>query len=240
MSVLPSFVTAVAALSEPELSGVGSLPVRLAIGCTSALPVDAAGISVMDVLRVPLGASSPDAEIVERLETTIGDGPCIHAYNSGEPVAVDQEQIARMWPIFNDRLVSETQIRSIASLPLRTPTIRLGAIDLYWTKPRGVINLSLAAALELADHIASTLLAEPEVSTLHGVIAPGWLDAAAAQHRMQVWQAVGMLNAARALSNIDAITVLRAYAYGHDTDLDDLAEDLLCGRIALDDVVIDD
>jgi hypothetical protein len=133
-------------------------------------------------------------------------------------------------------MVTETRIRSVASLPLQTPTNRLGALDLYCTSPSGASMVALPAAAELANHIAALLLAEPDVTTLHGVIGPGWVDAAAAQRRMQVWQVVGMLNVACGLSNLDAIAVLRAYAYAHDSTLDDLAADVLSGRVLLDDV----
>jgi hypothetical protein len=230
MSVLPRFNTALAGLSGPDLSGSESLPVRLATGVAQALRVDAAGISVMDVLRVPLGASSADADAAERLQITIGDGPCIDAFSTGEPLTASQHQIAQIWPIFNDRLLTETRIRSIASLPLQTAKTRLGALDLYCNSPDGATTIRLPAAMELAIHVTSILLAEPDVTTTHGVIAPGWVDAAAAQRRMQVWQVVGMLNVACVLSNLDAIAVLRAYAYAHDTNLDDLAADVLSGR----------
>jgi hypothetical protein len=236
VSVLSEFRYALSGLGEPDLDGSESLPVRLAIGAAQTLPVDAAGISVMDVLRVPLGASSADAEAVERLQITIGTGPCIDAFATGEPVTATQDQIAATWPIFNDRMLGETRIRSVASLPLQTPTTRLGAMDLYWTSPDGAATVPLEPATELANLITAILLAEPDVTTQFGVTGPGWVDAAAAQRRMQVWQAVGMLNFTCALSNIDAIAVLRAYAYAHDTTLDDLADDLVRGRVRVHDV----
>ncbi|MDQ2749984.1 MAG: GAF and ANTAR domain-containing protein [Actinomycetota bacterium] len=236
MSVLSRFVTAFSALDEPTLSGPESLPVRLAIACARVLPVDATGISVMDVLRVPLGASSADAEAVERAQVTIGDGPCIFAFSTGEPVLATQDQMTQSWPIFSERVLTQTRIRSVGSVPLRTLNKRLGALDLYWRSPRGATTIAIPAALEVANHIAAVLLAEPDVTTLHGVTGPGWVDAAAAQRRMQVWQAVGMLNVACALSSADAIAVLRAYAYSHDSTLDSLAEDLLSGAVPLHDV----
>ncbi|PZS36580.1 MAG: hypothetical protein DLM58_01465 [Pseudonocardiales bacterium] len=236
MSALTRFATACAELTAQELSGAAMLPVRLATALTQVLPVDAAAISALDDLRVPLGASSPDAELAERLQITLGNGPCLAAYDLGYPVTGTQEQIAHAWPLYFDLLVSQTPIRSVASLPLRTPQFRLGAIDLYWTSPDGVASLPLAPALELADRVAEILLAAPQILTLDAVIAPGWVMAGAAQRRMQVWQAVGMLNAGRAMSNRDAIAVLRAYGYAHDITLDDLAAELVCGQTELTDV----
>lgn len=236
VSVLSSFATACAEVTDPEVSGEAMLPARLAIALNRALPVDAAAIGVLDDLRVPLGASSPEADLAERLQITLGDGPCLAAFGLGYPVTGTQEQIAQAWPIYFDRLVSETPFRSVASLPLQTPTYRLGAVDLYWISPDGVTTLPMATALELADEVAAVLLAAPQVLTLDAVIAPAWVMARAAQRRMQVWQAVGMLNAGRGLSNRDAIAVLRGYAYAHDTTLDDLAGDLVLGLVELDDV----
>lgn len=236
VSVLPRFTTALAELAEPGLGGSEALPLKLSVAAARTLSADAAGISVMDVLRVPLGASDADAAVAERLQITVGDGPCIHAYNTGQPMVADQTQLAQNWPIFNDRLVAETHIRSVASLPLQTSKTRLGAIDLHWLSPRGVATLSLDEAVELADHIAEVLLGQPTVATIHGVTAPGWVDAEPAQRRMQVWQAVGMLNVACGLGNLDAIAILRAYAYSHDTDIDTLASEVLAGLVPLNDI----
>ncbi|MDT4909751.1 MAG: hypothetical protein QOI69_2992, partial [Pseudonocardiales bacterium] len=80
MSVLPRFTTALAGLTGPDFSGSESLPVRMAIGAAAALHVDAAGISVMDVLRVPLGASSADADVLDRMMIRMFYCHCILAF----------------------------------------------------------------------------------------------------------------------------------------------------------------
>jgi len=77
MSVLSNFATACADVTGGEMSGAVMLPARVAIALTRVLPVDAAAISVLDDLRVPLGASNADAEHAERLQITLGEGPCI-------------------------------------------------------------------------------------------------------------------------------------------------------------------
>ena len=69
----------------------------------------------------PLGASSPDAARAERLEFTVGTGPCLHAHDTGQPVFVVEDDIRRRWPAFADLLFAETPFRGIVSLPLRSP-----------------------------------------------------------------------------------------------------------------------
>jgi hypothetical protein len=210
---------------EPEL-----LPWRLANACALVLQTDGAGLSVTSDLRVPLGASDEKSAIVERLQVTLGEGPCLAAHGSQAVVLADQDQMAASWPAFHEQVVSQTAFRSVASIPLRTPEVRLGALDLYWLDPLGSSRLVIADAREVATHVTRVLLGAPEVPSITGARAPAWIAAPAAQRRLDVWQAVGLLNAADGLAAPDALSVLRAFAYAHDTTLDDLATELVAGR----------
>jgi hypothetical protein len=62
----------------PELRGPELLPVRVARACAQMLQVDGAGLSLVDTAqqRMPLGASSEEAATAERLQFTVGAGPC--------------------------------------------------------------------------------------------------------------------------------------------------------------------
>ncbi|WP_157719809.1 hypothetical protein [Microlunatus sagamiharensis] len=50
-------------------------------------------------------------------------------------------------------------------------------------------------------------------------------------HR-QVWISVGMLGEAGGLSDVDAIAILRGYAFSRDLMLDDVADQLASGRLS--------
>jgi hypothetical protein len=63
---------------------------------------------------------------------------------------------------------------------------------------------------------------------------PVWLTAPSAQHRTNVWFAMGMLMTHLKLLAGDALARLRRYAYSHDSDVDDLARQLLEGSLELD------
>lgn len=218
----------VAPLREPEM-----LPVRLAMGMARALPIDGAGISVFSELRVPLGASDEHAATVERLQTTMGEGPCLSAYEVAAPVIAHQTDVAARWPAFHDVLVSETAFRSIASVPLYTATARLGAVDLYWTAAEVPMHAkTIDDAAKVAEFIAVVLTSGPEkVSRQTGAPAPAWIDASSVQSRMKVWQAIGLLGAALRLSNSDALALLRGAAYAAQRTLDDVAADLVSGKL---------
>ena len=61
---------------------------------------------------------------------------------------------------------------------------------------------------------------------------PDWYADATAR-RLDVWFAVGMVVAERRRSRRDALSLLRAHAFGTGRTLDDVAEDVVLGRLAV-------
>ena len=95
-SIAQRFQAACADVAEPELAAIELLPVLLARACARVLGVAGAGISVFaDDYRVPLGASDNDASSAERLQFTLGEGPCLDAYHHAQPFRGDYATIER-------------------------------------------------------------------------------------------------------------------------------------------------
>jgi hypothetical protein len=225
------------ALSElpAELSGPELLPTRLARAAARVLPVDGAGISLFfaDDRRLPLGASDPVAGEVERLQFTVGEGPCLSAHAEGRPVVADERSLATRWPAFHDALLSRTPVRGTISLPLSGGLHGIGALDLYVVPPRDVGALSLRDALAVADEITAALQAQSRADRRTGGV-PAWVDAPATDRRAIVWQALGYVNAGLGLDSEDALAVLRAHAYATGVDLDEVAGEVVGGRLPLE------
>jgi GAF domain-containing protein len=223
VTVIEEFRTALAA-SAAQLPGPELLPERLARACARVLPIDGAGISLFfdDDRRLPLGSSDAASAEAERLQFTVGEGPCLAAHAEGRPVLADEATIRHRWPVFYDCLAGATPIRATLSLPLADDLRGIGALDLYLVPPHDL------GALSLADAVAVTR----EVVAAFGIVnrrgagqadGPAWLDAPAAGRRSIVWQAIGMVNAALRMSSPDARAVLRAHAYATGATVDDLA-----------------
>ncbi|MCZ2822874.1 MULTISPECIES: GAF domain-containing protein [unclassified Modestobacter] len=220
--------------AEPDVPGPELLPVRLARACAEVLPVAGAGLSVYFSAdrRLPLGGSDPTAGIAERLQFTIGEGPCLTAHSTGQPVYADEEELSSRWPVFHDALVTRTPYRGIVSLPLYGGLEGIGALDLYMTPPGSVRDLGLADTLAITTALSATFASamdeEPRSET-----GPSWLDAPAAGRRALVWQAVGFVGVGLELDATDALSVLRAHAYGSDRDLDEVARAVLEERLSM-------
>ena len=235
MTLLEEFSDVVVRSEHNGYGGPELLPERLARATASVLPVDGASISMVFAAdrRLPLGASSEFAATAERLQFTVGEGPCLHAQATTQPVVADERELAARWPAFHDALVTHTPIRSIISLPLQRGLTGVGALDLFFVPPNDLHVLPLADGFAVTQEITSALLA-PSGPANRGEGGPAWLDAPATERRARVWQAIGFLNVGLHLDSSDALAVLRSHAYGADRSVDDVAEDLLASRITLD------
>ena len=221
---------------QSELGGPELLPVRLARACATVLPVAGAGLSMFTTgdFRVPIGASDDVAADAERLQFTLGEGPCLAAHAEGRVVAATEPDIQRLWPRFHQELTAASSYRSIVSVPLTQALSGVAALDLYLENPDAELRGERVDLTEIADTVTANLLDAPHESddALGG--GPAWLDSPAARRRSTVWGAIGMINVALLLSTVDAVAVLRGYSYSHDTTVDDLAEQLLSRRLPVD------
>jgi hypothetical protein len=219
---------------DEDTASAELVPMVLAQACVDVLPVAGAGLSITDDLRLPLGASSAEVALAERLQTTLGEGPCLTATRMDGPLTADLDTLARRWPMFHRQLVTQTDFRSVLSFPLRSRDrqLRLGALDLYLTIPDGVPDFFLdQVCIHIADPIAVVLFEQPATVSGRWAYLPPWLDNDPVRQRMHVWVAVGILIEYANLSNADALAALRGYAFSHEASLDEVADDMMNQRL---------
>ncbi|WP_432574653.1 GAF domain-containing protein [Kineococcus sp. SYSU DK005] len=230
--------------------GPALLPSTLARACASVLGVDGAGISVMSGsgIRLPLGASDDSAALAERLQFTIGEGPCLQAQQSCRPVHADAAAMSARWPALAQEYLERTPFRFVLSLPLLRSRDSIGALDLYRRAPgvpapaMGASSVQApgvdaerltASAAPIATAITNILLgtAPQDVPEQVQVSSASWLDTPSVISREQVWIAIGMINVALRLDADDALALLRAHAYASGQLLDELVDAVVNQRI---------
>jgi hypothetical protein len=232
MSLAELFADALSAEASadavPEL-----LPQRLARAVAKVLPADGAGISlrIEPDRQSPLGASDRDSDLAERLQFTTGAGPCLQASRTRQPVFVVEEDMQRRWPAFHDLLTVRTPYRGIVALPMRRGLEGAGAIDLYFREPADVAGLDVFAAVTVGDLVTASLAEAAVWSSWSETEGPGWLRSPAAEHRARVWQAMALVGVALEVEADEALAVLRGHAYAQGRTVDDLADDLVSGRL---------
>jgi diguanylate cyclase (GGDEF)-like protein len=123
------------------------------------LPVSAAGVTLISSERAPhyIAASDKSALRFERLQTELGEGPCLQAYESGQAVSVPDLRTDTQFPAFAPAGV-DAGLAAVFTFPLRHEGGRLGALDLYRDTPGDLDPQDLSAAQTLADVVTAYLL----------------------------------------------------------------------------------
>ena len=203
------------------------LPASLAAACTRSLSVSGVGLALMTD-EGPAGtiAATDGAAIeLERLQFTLGEGPCVDASKTGRPVL--QPDLARTapprWPAFAGGAL-DAGIRAVFALPLRVGAIRLGVLDLYRDEAGPLSPGELTEALSFAD--AATLV------LLHAQAgSPGQGAVPVLDDRAEVHQATGVVSVQAGVSLADALVLLRARAFAEEQSLAELARGVLAGSV---------
>ncbi|MGI9016442.1 MAG: GAF and ANTAR domain-containing protein [Euzebya sp.] len=200
---------------------------RLCRSAVETLSVTGAGIMLMadGQHKGTLGVSNDVMSVVEDLQFTLGEGPCIDAFSSEAPVhAPDIANPAeRRWPGFCRQAV-DAGVRALFGFPLHVGGASFGALDLYMDRPGDLLPKQAADAIEFADVISGLIL------SLQGGAAPGMLaDPLGARftHRAVVHQASGMLSAQLVIDVDEALVRIRAHAFGSNRSVHDVASDIV-------------
>jgi hypothetical protein len=238
MTIAERFHAAVGDVSVDHLAGPELLPERLSRACARTLRVDGAGLSVQDgsARRIPLGASCEAVALAERLQFTAGSGPCEAAQEQREPVFATSTDLHRRWPTFAGLLVERTPYRAVVALPLGETLAGRGALDLFFTDEAAVTDLDVFEAMAVGDLVASALSEATVWSAWSPDGGPAWLHGPAARRRAVVWEAIGELSLTLGAAAPVALDLLRVAAWTADRSVDEVADDLVSGRLDPEDL----
>lgn len=129
------------------------------------LPISAAGVTLISPDTDPrfVAASNTSALRFERLQTELGEGPCLTAYRTGEAVSVPDLREEPRFPEFAAGAL-DAGLMAVFTFPLRNGDERLGALDLYRETPGSLDGVTMEAAQTLAD-VASAYLLNAQART---------------------------------------------------------------------------
>ena len=116
------------------------------------MPITGAGVTLIAEGTAPryVAASSASALTFEKLQTEMGDGPCLEAFRSGEAVAVPDIREEHRFPGFASR-AERMGLKAVFTFPLRHGEEQLGALDLYRDEPGALDDPTMIVAQTLAD-----------------------------------------------------------------------------------------
>jgi hypothetical protein len=200
--------------------------------CAREFDVTGAGIALIvdGTHRGSLGASDAAMGVVEGLQATLGEGPCLDAHH--QRVAVLEPRLAKVerWTMFTPAAL-DAGIGAVFAFPLQAGAARFGALDLYRANPGRLSDDDVDDAGAIAGLVTSLVLLT-QAGAPAGAL-PEAIDVLM-DHSSAVHQAAGMVAVQLDVCIEDAAVALRAHAFATDRALADVAADIVARRIQLD------
>jgi GAF domain-containing protein len=207
---------------------------RLCEVCADVTSMTGAGIMLMsgDIARGSVCSTDAVSSLIEELQYSLGEGPCVDAYLEDRPVL--EPDLARprapRWLAFAGPVV-EAGARAVFGFPLRVGAVRLGALNLYRDTP-GPLTVE-----QHADVLVTASVAAETVLGIQADAPPGKLAdelEAGADFKFVVHQASGMVAAQLGINVAQALIRLRGYAFGNERSLAEVAEDVVARTLRFD------
>ena len=203
--------------------------------CAEVTGMSGAGIMLLsrDLPQGSVGTTNEVSALIEELQYTLHEGPSFDAYHEDRSVLEPDlaQGRAPRWLAFRGPAL-EAGAQAVFAFPLRVGEVRLGSLNLYCDRPRPLTEEQHADALVLADMAAQTVL------LLQAHAPPDRLAAQLAQGGEFLFvahQAAGMVAAQLDVSITEALIRLRAYAFGADRPLSEVATDVVARNLRIGD-----
>lgn len=208
---------------------------RLCEVCAEVTGMSGAGIMLMagDIPRGSVCTTNQVSHLIEQLQFELGEGPCVDAYREDRPVLEPDlaDPNTPRWLAFTGPAL-DAGVRAVFGFPLQVGAVRLGALNVYRDQPGPLTDDQHADSLVMADIAAQAILVLQAKAPL-GKLAVE-LEAGA-NFQYVVHQASGMVAAQLEISVGQALIRLRAYAFGNNTPLTEVAQAVVARELCFDD-----
>jgi len=128
-----------ARIAEQSLGSPVS-PAHVCAAMVATVGVDGAGLTVVvsATVRETVNATNAVAAVLEELQLTLGQGPCLDTFTDGGPVLAEDlrsPEFAARWPAFTPAALGAGAV-AVFALPLHIGAIRLGVLYNWGSVPK--------------------------------------------------------------------------------------------------------
>jgi hypothetical protein len=206
----------------------------LCVVCAEVTQMSGAGIMLLTggLPRGSVCTTNEVSTLIEELQYTLGEGPCIDAHRHHAPVIEpDLAHPATLrWAEFS-RSAVEAGARAVFGFPVSVGDVHLGALNLYRDRPGPLSADQHADALVVAG-VAARAIITMQAHAVPGALGPA-LEAGG-NFRFVVHQAAGRVAVQLGVPVDEALIRLRAYAFAGGRTVSDVAVDVAEGRLRFD------
>jgi len=200
--------------------------------CRDVLDTTAAGILLADSrgeLEV-VASTSEASRLVEIMQLSAEQGPCIESYRSGRSVSVPDIEVSKdEWWQFRGSALAQG-FRSMDALPLRLRDTTIGTLNLLRSEPGAAPEDTIRAAQAFAD--VATIGILHERSLRESSVVQEQLQNAL-NSRILIEQAKGVIAHQHTVSVDEAFALLRGYARTNQRGIAEVAADIVGRRLTI-------
>ena len=184
--------------------------------------VEYAGLTVASERKSieSFGSTHEVADIHDRIQAELREGPCISAAITDRTVRVDDLDNEKRWPEYRRRAVAETPIRSVLSFQLFADTTTIGALNLFADQPHAFDVHAEDVGVVFATHAALAWNKVKKDKQFHSALA----------NRDVIGQAKGILMERFGIDAVAAFDLLKRLSQESNTKLVDIAEQVTSKR----------
>jgi GAF domain-containing protein len=200
--------------------------------CRELLDVTEAGILLADtqgVLEV-VASTSESSRLVEAMQLSAEDGPCVESYRTGTVVTVvDIAAVPGRWARFRDSALAQG-FRSAYAIPMRLRETTIGTVNLLRDRSGEMDERDLVAARAFADVATIGILHQRSITD--SVELTHQLQAALSS-RVVIEQAKGVIAHTKGVPIDEAFDLIRSYARANRLGLSEVAARLVDRSLTL-------
>lgn len=203
-------------------------PLRLCRAFTRFADADGGAISMgfSTSERMLLCVTDDLVSLFEDVQDTLREGPTLDAFRTARPVmsATWNEQATR-WPVLMESMPASVSATLLYAFPMLPEHTLVGVVSLH-VRPSRPLARSEAELDFLADVVGAAIVGGIPLEDQEHAL---WSE------RDRVSQATGMIVAQLGISTVDALAVLRAHAFAHETTVAEISRAVLSRELTFTD-----
>jgi hypothetical protein len=191
------------------------------------------GLMLLSGTRLDCVAVSDEATgDIEALELMVGEGPCLDAFRTG--TACFDENLADdrpvTWGAFREAALA-VGVRAAFGFPVVVADVCIGVLNCHRDRAGRLTETQVADARVVAE-VSGRNIVSWQADAPPGRLA--WQLEQSGHHRVVVHQAAGRVSVQANVSVSDAMALMGAHAFSHDSTLLDISSQILAGRLRFD------
>jgi len=222
------------AATQDSLNALTGSESRLYEPLLSVLPVDGLSISTFgEILSAEtISASDTQSFRLDELQFDLGEGPCWDALETAAPVLEPniRERPNRVWPAFSEAIIAD-DLGALFAFPLILGPLRIGAIDLYTSRPYRLSDENIRQIASFATVVSRIVLSRAVRLSQNDVDGENETATRQKFSRREIHQATGMVLAQLGIPAADALLVIQGHAFAAGRPMLEIAGEIIDRRL---------